>query len=151
MIISNLGRDEHFNRSPECAFFTLINNHKQSPAAKRTKSKRDRTSKASRLSTQSSFTVASEAPSVVDLPAEDEDSILTTATNATTTQGKKMGKLKKTNSTKGRKTKAKKGEPLEVVAAPEPEDDDFEVKVDTAPKATRGKKRKSDEASEPTT
>jgi hypothetical protein len=151
VIISNLGRDEHFNRSPECAFFTLINNHKQSPAAKRTKSKRDRTSKASRLSTQSSFTVASEAPSVVDLPAEDEDSILTTATNATTTQGKKMGKLKKTNSTKGRKTKAKKGEPLEVVAAPEPEDDDFEVKVDTAPKVTRGKKRKSDEASEPTT
>jgi ribosome-associated protein YbcJ (S4-like RNA binding protein) len=150
MIISNFGRDEHFNRSPECAFFTLINNHKQSPAAKRTKSKRDRTSKASRLSTQSSFTVASEAPSVTDLPAGDEDSILTTATNATTTQGKNMGKLKKTYSAKGRKTKVKKGEPLEVVAAPEPEDDDFEVKVDTAPKTTRGKKRKSDEASEPT-
>jgi hypothetical protein len=108
------------------------------------KSKRDRTSKASRLSTQSAFTVASEAPSVTDAPAEDEDSILTTATNATATQGKKMGKAKKAPAAKGRKTRAKKGEPVEV-AAPEPEDADFEVKVDPEPKPMRGKKRKSDD------
>ncbi|KAE9363597.1 BIR-domain-containing protein [Stipitochalara longipes BDJ] len=133
--------EEHFKRSPECPFFALVNSYKQSPAAKRTKSKRERTSKASRLSTQSAFTVASEAPSITDVPAGDEDSILTTATNTTT---KKMGKAKKAPAGKGKKTKAKKGEPVEV-AAPEPEDADFEVKVDPEPKATRGKKRKSDE------
>jgi hypothetical protein len=141
---TNSTRDEHFKRSPECPFFTLINNHKQSPAAKRTKAKRDRTSKASRLSTQSAFTVASEAPSITDLPPEDEDSVLTTATNTTVSQGKKMGKPKKAGTTKGRKTRAKKAEPVEV-PAPEPEDDDFEVKVDQEPKPTRGRKRKSEQ------
>ena len=57
-----------------------------------------------------------------------------------------MGKMKKGAAAKGRKTKFKKDEAVEVVAAPEPEDDDFDVKVDVAPKATRGKKRKSDES-----
>ena len=79
------------------------------------------------MSTQSAFTVASEAPD--DLPAEDEDSILTTATNATS---RKTGKARKAPAAKGRKTRAKKGEPEEVVEAPEPEDDNFEVKVDAA-------------------
>ncbi|RDL33796.1 uncharacterized protein BP5553_08164 [Venustampulla echinocandica] len=128
--------DEHFNRSPECPFFQLINNHKRSPAAKRNK----RTSKISRLSTQSSITAASEAPSFADLPAEEGDSILTTATNTT----RNMGKSKKAPA-KGRKTRAKKGEPTEVVAHPEPEDDGFEVQVDIAPKLARGKKRKSEQ------
>lgn len=53
-----------------------------------------------------------------------------------------MGKTKKAPAAKARKTRAKKGEPVEVVA-PEPEDADFEVKVDQEPKPTRGKKRKS--------
>lgn len=90
------------------------------------------------------FTVASEAPSVTDAAAEDEDSILTTATSVTTTQGKKMGKAKKAPAPKGRKTRAKKDEPVGVVA-PEPEDADFDVKVDQAPKYTRGQKRKSED------
>lgn len=143
---SNFSRDEHINRSPECAFFTLIDNYKQSPAIKRTKGK-GRASKASRLSTQSQFTVASEAPSISDLPAEDEDSILTTATNATATRGKKMAKSKKAAPAK--KTRAKKGEPVEVEASPGPEDDNYEVKIEVAPKPTRGRKRKSDETIEP--
>ncbi|KAG4435833.1 hypothetical protein IFR05_008692 [Cadophora sp. M221] len=133
--------DEHFKRSPECPFFALVNEHLKSPAPKKAKSKRDRTSKASRLSTQSAFTVASEAPE--DLPAEEEDSILTTATNATT---KRMGKAKKAPASKARKTRAKKGEPVEV-EAPELEDANFDVKieVEVAPKPTRGRKRKSEE------
>ena len=145
----NPSRDEHFKRSPECAFFTLINDHKQSPAAKRTKAKR--TSKASRLSTQSTFTVASDAPSLGDLPAEEEDSVLTTATNATITKGgKKMGKTKK-GAAKGKKMRVKKDEAVEVEQpAPEPEDDDFEVKVDVAPKANRGRKRKSEHVNDTT-
>ncbi|KAH8659180.1 hypothetical protein BGZ60DRAFT_517799 [Tricladium varicosporioides] len=131
--------DEHFKRSPECPFFVLINNHIKSPAVKRTKSKR--ASKASRLSTQSSLTIASDVASVADLPAEEEDSILTTATNAT---AKKMGKAKKAPA-KPRKTRAKQAEPVEVVPKPEPEDNDFEVKINPAPKPTRGRKRKSED------
>jgi hypothetical protein len=54
-----------------------------------------------------------------------------------------MGKAKKAAATKGRKTRAKKGEPVAV--APEPEDADFDVKIEPEPKSTRGKKRKSDD------
>lgn len=152
MACSDFSRDEHIKRSADCPFFTLINEFKQqSPTVKRTKSKakRDRTSKVSRLSTQSTFTTASDAPSFVDLPAEEEDSILTTATNAT---AKRMTKAKKATAGKGRKTKAKKAEPIEVEVVPEPEDDDFEIKEDIESKPARGKKRKSDpeeESSEP--
>ena len=141
------GRDEHFNRSADCAFFTLVNSHKQIPTPKRTKSKKGRASRVSRLSSQSAHTVASDAASIADLPTEEGDSILTTATNATVTtqNGKKTGKVKKPAAAKGRKTKAKKDEAIEV-QAPEPEDADFEVKVQVAPKPTRGRKRKTDEA-----
>ncbi|EKD19651.1 uncharacterized protein L3040_002006 [Drepanopeziza brunnea f. sp. 'multigermtubi'] len=128
--------DEHLKRSSDCPFFSLVNKRVKSPAPKRAKSKKERASKASRLSTQSAFTVASEAPE--DLPAEEEDSILTTATNATM---KRMGQAKKVPAAKGRKTRTKKGEPVEV--EPEPEDDS--VEMDEAPKPTRGRKRKSEE------
>ncbi|KAH8592879.1 hypothetical protein B0O99DRAFT_223344 [Bisporella sp. PMI_857] len=142
--------DEHFKRSPECTFFTLVGNRQQSPVTKKTKAKKDRTSKSSRLSTQSSFTIASDAASITDVAAEEGDSILTTATNATIT--KKMGKGKKAPTGKGRKAKARKAEPepVEESIAPEPEDYGFEVKVDVAPKANRGRKRKTEDTSDST-
>lgn len=86
---------------------------------------------------------------MVDVLAEEGDSILTTATTSTST-GRKMGKAKKAPVTKGRKTRTKQEEPVEVVEAPEPEDADFEVKVEHAPKPTRGRKRKSDELNQST-
>lgn len=88
-------RDEHYNRSPECPFFTLIDEHNSEQALKKsTTAKKGRISKASRLSTQSAMTVTSDA-------AEEEgDSIISTAT----TKGKTSGP-------KGRKTQAKKAEP----------------------------------------
>ncbi|KAG0649145.1 Chromosome segregation cut17 [Hyphodiscus hymeniophilus] len=139
--------DEHFNRSADCPFFTLVNNNKQSPAPKRTKSKKGRASKISRLSTQSAFTVASDSASFTDLPTEEGDSILTTATNSTvTTQGgRKMTKGKKSGNSKAGKAKAKKNEAVEVKPAPEPEDDDFEVKVEVDVKPPQGRKRKTDD------
>jgi hypothetical protein len=111
------------------------------------KSRKPRASKASRLSAQSAHTVASEEPSVTDLLAEEEDSILTTATNATAVSksGRKLAKGKKP--AKGRKTKTKKDQSVEVIANMEPEDADFEVKVEQ-PKTTRGKKRSSEEIDE---
>jgi hypothetical protein len=51
---------------------------------------------------------------------------------------------------KGRKAKAKKDEPIEASSLIEPEDDDFEVKVEQ-PKATRGKKRPSEAIDDPST
>ncbi|PBP16919.1 AT hook domain-containing protein [Diplocarpon rosae] len=132
--------DEHFKRSPDCPFFVLNHEHLKNSAPKQTKLKRERTSKASRLSTQSAFIATSEIPE--DLPAEEDDSILTTATNATT---KRMGRAKKAPATKGRKTKIKKSEPIEVVEATEPEDDKVDAQVGEAPIATRNRKRKSEE------
>lgn len=60
-----------------------------------------------------------------------------------------MGKGRKPAAGKARKPRAKKDEAVEVVAALEPEDDDFEVKVDVVAKPTRGRKRKTDETVDP--
>ena len=145
-------RDEHHKRSPECAFFTLITEHQETTNTpkKPAKSRKPRASKASRLSVQSTYTVASEAPSVADLPPEEEDSVLTTATNTTviSKSGRNMAKGKKP--AKGRKTKTKKDESVEVSADMEPEDADFEVKIGQPP-AARGKKRSSEEIYETST
>ncbi|RFU30538.1 hypothetical protein B7463_g5772, partial [Scytalidium lignicola] len=137
--------DEHHVRSPGCSFFMLAEEHKQSRTSKNSRAKKDRTSKQSRLSTQSAFTTASEAPSFIDLPVEDQDSILTTSTSASTTQSvKKMAKEKK-GSTKARKTKAKKSEAVEIVP-PESEYTITEIKPNS--KTGRGRKRKSDEVTD---
>jgi hypothetical protein len=98
------------------------------------------------LSTQSTFTATSEVPSVADLPIDEDDTVLTIATNATATPAeKKMDKRKRTTTGKGRKTKAKKSEAVEIDPSAEPEDNDLEVREAPAPKATRGRKRKSEQ------
>ncbi|ETS82819.1 hypothetical protein PFICI_04695 [Pestalotiopsis fici W106-1] len=128
---------EHYKRSPECPFFLLINQYQQAPK-KTGRGKGARASKASRLSSQSVATVASEAPSTLDQPADYEDSVMTTASVATT-GGTKKGRAKKATTTaKGRKTKAKKEEPAEVLE--EPLEDD----LPPPPKPARGRKRASD-------
>lgn len=88
--------DEHFNRSPECPFFILIDEHNSELALKKSTAKRGRASKASRLSTQSAVTIASDAD------VEEGDSIMSTAT----TKGKASGP-------KGRKASAKKAAPAQ--------------------------------------
>ncbi|KAK4161029.1 hypothetical protein QBC43DRAFT_303266 [Cladorrhinum sp. PSN259] len=133
--------DEHFNRTPNCTFFTLIN---QQPAPKKSgKAKVARRSQAaSRLSIQSIATITtatSDLTSVGDITATYDDSIATTA--STMTQGtNKTAKGKKAAATKGRKTKAKKNEPVEVL-----EDEPEVQEYGPAPKASRGRKRVSDE------
>ncbi|KAM6521311.1 hypothetical protein FSOLCH5_006070 [Fusarium solani] len=120
--------EEHFNRSPECPFFILLDeaqNHKKPP-----KSKAGRASKASRLSVQSVATATSEAPSLNESVAGPEDSVLTTAS----TQGGKKTKARKAAPKKGRKTKAKK-EPVEEV--------EESIQEEAPPKPSRGKKRDS--------
>lgn len=134
-----LHRDEHYRRSPECPFFLLINQYQQAPK-KTGRGKGARTSKASRLSSQSVATIASEAPSMLDQPADYEDSVMTTASTATT-GGTKKGRAKKaTTAAKGRKTKAKKEEPVEVL-----EDSPKDDIPPPPPKAAQGRKRNSDQ------
>lgn len=86
---------------------------------------------------------------MADMEVEEGDSISTTATNTSTAPKpkKKAGRPKKAASgAKAKKTRAKKNEappPTDIV---EPEDDDFEVKIETKPaKSRNAKKRKSDE------
>lgn len=120
--------DEHFNRSPGCPFFILLDEletHK-----KPTKSKAGRASKASRLSVQSVATATSEVPSLNESVAGPEDSVLTTAS----TQGGKKTKGRKAAPKKGRKTKAKK-DPVEEV--------EESIQEEAPPKPSRGKKRDS--------
>ncbi|KAK3324021.1 hypothetical protein B0T19DRAFT_219714 [Cercophora scortea] len=130
--------DEHYKRSPDCPFFTLIS---QNPAPKKSRAKAARTSKASRLSTQSIATVAtgvSDVTSIADT-AEHDDSVMTTA-SVMTQGGKKATKAKKAPAAKGRKTKAKKDEVVEIL-----EDEPQEIQAPPPQKATRGRKRVSDD------
>lgn len=147
--IANNRRDEHYSRSPTCPFFLLLEEHKQNGTAKNSKSKKGRSSKLSRLSTQSSFTVTSEAPSFADVTMDEQDSVLTTVTTASTAQGgKKTAKGKRATATKGRKTRSKKTDPVDT-ASPEPESVDVDAEVEKENKKTKnGRKRKSDEATE---
>ncbi|KAJ0347795.1 hypothetical protein COL154_006765 [Colletotrichum chrysophilum] len=131
--------DEHSNRSPECPFFALV---EQYGATKKPKAKAARGSKtAARLSVQSVATAASDITTLTDAPAEVDDSVLTTASMP----GKKGSRAKKATTTaKGRKTKAKKDEPVEVV-----ESEPMEAEEPAPPpKPVRGRKRTSDEADE---
>ncbi|EOO01117.1 putative at hook domain-containing protein [Phaeoacremonium minimum UCRPA7] len=130
--------DEHYKRSPNCPFFGLINSN---PAPKKAgRSKAARSSKASRLSIQSVATAMSDITSIADLPADADDSILTTT--STMTQGGKKAKGRKPAAAKGRKTRAKKDETVEIH---EDEQVDEVEKPQPPAKASRGRKRTSDE------
>lgn len=128
-------------------FFSLS----ASTHSKSARTKKDRTSKASRMSTQSNFTSISEAPSLAEIEVEEGDSALTTATGATTTStmpkiSKKGGRSKKPAAKGTKSATTQIFEPEHTSTFIEPEDDDFEVKVAALPcKGTRGKKRTSAE------
>ncbi|KIW07687.1 uncharacterized protein PV09_01626 [Verruconis gallopava] len=107
---------EHQKRCPDCPFFTLVDewaDARKQAKGRKGKARASRGSKASRLSTQSVISIASEAPTQLSLgdldePAAEEDSVLTTATNATV--GSTTGKGKKKASMRGPKksTRGKK-------------------------------------------
>ena len=145
LCISNFCSEEHQRRSPDCAFFTLYSSIK----AKDGRSKKTRTSKMSRLSTQSNITAVSEDPSTMETHLE-EPLISTTdsAKPAKAQRGKKTAKAKKNAGTaKGRGIKAAHEESQIASSFLEPEDDDFEIKVAPSPvQGTGSRKRKSGES-----
>ncbi|KAH0551033.1 hypothetical protein GP486_007612 [Trichoglossum hirsutum] len=107
---------------------------------KTVRAKKGSASKLSLASTQSAnWTTFSANSSFADIPLEDGDSIASTAMRLT-------AKGKKAAATRGKNTRAKKNEPVELSSFMEPEDDSFDVKVLEKPtRATRGRKRSSAE------
>lgn len=130
-------RDEHYKRAPNCPFFQLISQYP--PPKKAGRAKAARASKASRLSVQSVATIAtavSDLQSVADITADHDDSVMTTTS---TIAGKKTARGKKAPATKGRKTRAKKDEAVEIM-----EDEPEQAPEPVAQKPARGRKRASD-------
>ncbi|KAI0204820.1 hypothetical protein F4808DRAFT_412267 [Astrocystis sublimbata] len=142
--------DEHYRRSPDCPFFTLMNQYKAAaPAKKKGRGKAVRSSKAQRLSTQSAATAASEAPSLLEHSADHDDSVLTT-TSVMTQGGTKRPRAKKATTAKGKKSRAKKEEVVEVLEDPEEDaqsehaEEPQQAEIEeVAPKPARGRKRTS--------
>ena len=148
--LTRMSRNEHQRRSPNCLFFTLL---AQNPPPKKTaRSKSNRTSKATRLSVQSTATIQSDALSLAD----PDESVLTVAT-VVTAGGKKPAASRSrktaTSTAKGRKPRAKKDEKLSITrpsvdttSAVEGEAAITENQAPTSTPPTRGKKRASEEA-----
>ncbi|KAI1109556.1 hypothetical protein F5Y14DRAFT_23559 [Nemania sp. NC0429] len=142
--------DEHHRRSPECPFFVLMNQYKAAAAAKKKgRGKTARSSKASRASTQSVATVASDVTSLLEHSVDPDDSVLTT-TSVMTQGGTKRPRAKKATTSKGKKSRAKKEEIVEVLEDPpedaQPENHEEPLPVETEvvdTKPARGQKRKS--------
>ena len=141
--------DEHQRRSPDCVFFTLST----MAETKGGSSKKGRASKASRISTQSNFTSISEGVSVADTDIQGDDSTMPIVEPTKTVKSEKGAK----KDTKARKPAARSKRQASKAADEntqvassflEPEDDDFEVKVEKPFAQTKGiNKRKSDRMS----
>jgi hypothetical protein len=87
-------------------------------------------------------TSASDVASIADITADHDDSVMTTA--STMTQGgKKTTKGRKAATGKGRKTKAKKDEAVDVL------EDEPQAEEPPQPTVTRGRKRASDAMEDP--
>ncbi|KAI0905265.1 hypothetical protein F4823DRAFT_566945 [Ustulina deusta] len=119
--------DEHYRRSPECPFFVLINQYKSAVPPKKSRGKGARSSRASRLSTQSVATAASDSTSLLEHGADHDDSVLTT-TSVMTQGGTKRPRAKKGTTAKGKKSRAKKEDVVKVLEDPaedpQPENED---------------------------
>ncbi|KAL9610070.1 MAG: hypothetical protein Q9167_005207 [Letrouitia subvulpina] len=114
--------------------------------------RKSRVSKASRVSTQSNLTVLTEDIAGMEIDSIDVKSIAPPENEPMDalkpTRGAKKGTKNKkaTNRTKGKRAKDKVEEPAQASSLVEPEDDDFEIKVEQPPtKPSTGRKRTSDE------
>ncbi|KAI9722108.1 MAG: hypothetical protein M1828_004922 [Chrysothrix sp. TS-e1954] len=147
--------EEHKRRAPQCGFFSLVEEAakvSKQPQTKAKKGRAPRASKASRMSTQSNATMQSDAPTIAsleDFPAEEGDTIMTTA--STTSKATRATK-KATSKTAAPKrpragTRSKKvetaQEPMPVETKETPEDDQIiEPTPQPEPKAKKGRQTK---------
>ncbi|KAG6004050.1 hypothetical protein E4U21_001446 [Claviceps maximensis] len=144
--------DEHYNRSPNCSFFALLNQF-GGMKRKTIRGKTARGSKASsRLSVQSAATTASDIVSVYDTSADAEDSVLTTTSTLSQGAKKLVGRKPKATKTKAESKTAKSKKSRIVEQEEERGEEDVEeeavqeaVPVQSKPttQPVRGKKRAS--------
>ncbi|KAI1265032.1 hypothetical protein F5Y18DRAFT_427149 [Xylariaceae sp. FL1019] len=137
--------EEHFRREPACRFFTDREEFNKIKAR----------GKSARASVQSVATVASDMTSLLEQPVDNDDSVLTT-TSVMTQGGTKRARAKKGATTKGKKGRTKKEEPVEVledppeITAAEPELTTPELEeVASQSKLPRGRKRTSTDIEDP--
>lgn len=158
---------EHKRREPQCPFFSLLEHYHGSaepPKKGRAKSKArgSTASKASRMSTQSAMTAASDAQSLHDslgdIPinsslAHVDDSIMTagtTASSATTTKGKKKtAKTKAVAKSSRSKKKVTNGEDVEIHHTDLEQEVEVEAEAASAPEA-KGPSRTGRGSKQPT-
>ncbi|KHN97037.1 Inhibitor of Apoptosis domain containing protein [Metarhizium album ARSEF 1941] len=133
--------DEHYHRSPNCAFFALLNEF-GGPKKRTARGRAAGGSKASRLSMQSVATTASDIASVADITVEPDDSVLTTTSTMTQGTRRTASKKKKAATTKGR-TRTKKVQEVEQEELGAVEENPVSPPKTT--KSTRGKKRSSED------
>jgi hypothetical protein len=130
--------EEHYRRSETCSFFVFAqSSRKHSKRAYR--SKKSRVSKGSRLSTQSTTTIGSEAPTI-DSDDTLEQSTLSQSTATTTKTRKKLSRA--------RTKKGTKNEPKDVSSQMDQDSNDGKQSGSSKPRrGPRGKKRLSYEIS----
>lgn len=136
---NKLCSDEHHRRSPDCPFFAFAG----TTAPKAAGGKKSRTSKSSRLSTQSIMTTASEGPSIPDLDVSIDASTLSVNTVASSISAISN---KKGTKNKGRSARASKVREPEIIEVELPVIPQEVPQANT--KYPRGSKRTSDLISE---
>ncbi|KAL7932715.1 hypothetical protein V8C35DRAFT_306531 [Trichoderma chlorosporum] len=129
--------DEHYNRSPDCPFFSLISQYR----ALGKSSGRGKVSRDSASSVQSYGTAAADVSNASDVSAGPDDSVLTTA-SSTSRLGAKKPRAKKGPAAKAGRKKAQKDDQSELDQSSQMEEEP------QRPKARRGKKRSSDAVEE---
>ncbi|KAL7782453.1 hypothetical protein V8C43DRAFT_295861 [Trichoderma afarasin] len=130
--------DEHYNRSPDCPFFSLISQYRALGKG----SGRGKASRNSASSVQSYGTAAADISNASDVSIGPEDSVLTTASSASQLDTKKP-RAKKGAAAKAGRKKIQKDEQSEL-------DQSSQMEEETQrPKARRGKKRPSDAVEDP--
>lgn len=130
--------EEHYRRSADCSFFVFALSSRKS--SKSSRSKKSRSSKSSRLSTQSTASVDSEASSIT------EDTLDTSISSQST--GKSSKGSKRAATSKRKKTKKDDSSEASIQMEPETLEESKSAETVKATRATRGKKRASEDVVE---
>ncbi|KAL7946512.1 hypothetical protein V8C42DRAFT_38414 [Trichoderma barbatum] len=128
--------DEHYNRSPDCLFFSLVSQYRALGKG----SGRGKASRNSASSVQSYGTAAADISNASDMSAGPDESVLTAASSSSQL-GTKKPRAKKVAAAKPGRKKAKKDEQSDL-------DQSSQMEESKPPKARRGKKRSSDAVEE---
>ncbi|RFU78114.1 hypothetical protein TARUN_4105 [Trichoderma arundinaceum] len=136
--------DEHYNRSPDCPFFSLVSQYKALGKG----SGRGKASRNSASSIQSYGTAAADISNTSDMSTGVDDSVISTMSTAAL-PGTRKPRAKKGTAAKAGRKKAKKEESSESLDQSSQMEEESEL-ASQPPKARRGKKRPSDAIDEST-